>query len=86
MTLIEELDLIQKKINQREWILNELRNLESKYGMKTKDFVEKWTSSEIPEPEENALLQEFLEWDGLSESLQKVENELKEIEQRIKES
>jgi len=86
MTLIEEIDIIQKKFNLREWVLSELKNFESKYGMTTRDFIEKWTSNEIPEPEENALLQEFLEWEGLSISLQKVENELKEIEKRIKES
>ncbi|MHA1488951.1 MAG: hypothetical protein ACTSRI_04775 [Promethearchaeota archaeon] len=86
MTLIEEIDTIQKKFILREWVLRELKNFESKYGMTTKDFVEKWTSNEIPEPEEHVLLEEFLEWDGLFESLQKVENELKEIEKRIKES
>ena len=86
MTLIEEIDNIQKKFNLRQWVLSELENFESKYGMTTKDFVEKWTSNEIPEPEENTLLQEFLEWEGLSESLQKVESELKEIEKHIKES
>ncbi|KKN33588.1 hypothetical protein LCGC14_0802170 [marine sediment metagenome] len=85
MTLIEEIDIIQKKFNLREWVLNELKNLESKYGMTTKDFIEKWTINEIPEPEEHDLLQEFLEWEGLSISLQKVESELKEIEKRIKE-
>jgi len=86
MTLIEELDKIQKKFNLREWVLSELKNFESKYGMITKDFIEKWTSNEIPEPEEHDLLQEFLEWEGLSISLQKVESELKKIEKRIKES
>ena len=85
MTLIEEIDIIQKKFNLREWVLNELKNFESKYGMTTKDFIEKWTINEIPEPEEHDLLQEFLEWEGLSISLQKVESELKEIEKRIKE-
>ena len=84
MTLIEEIDVIQKKFNLREWVLIELKNFESKYGMTTKDFVEKWTSNEIPEPEEHALLQEFLEWEGLAESLQNVENELREIEKRIR--
>ena len=86
MTLIEEIDIIQKKFNLREWVLNELKNFESKYGMTTKDFIEKWTINEIPEPEEHDLLQEFLEWEELSISLQKVESELKEIEKRVKES
>jgi len=86
MTLIEEIDTIQKNFNLREWILSELQNFESKYGMTTKDFVEKWISNEIPEPEDHVLLEEFLEWEGLANSLQKVENELKKIEKRIKES
>jgi len=86
MTLIEEIDLIKKKIDLREWVLQELQIFESKYGMITEDFVEKWTSNEIPEPEDHILLEEFLEWEGLSKSLEKVDNELKEIEKRIKES
>ncbi|KKM95454.1 hypothetical protein LCGC14_1188030 [marine sediment metagenome] len=86
MTLIEEIDIIKKKIDLREWVLEELTIFESKYGMTTKEFKEKWVSNEIPEPEDHKLLEEFLEWEGLSESLQNVENELKEIEKRIKES
>ncbi len=86
MTLIEEIDLIKKKIDLREWVLGELQIFEAKYGMITKDFVEKWTSNEIPEPEDHILLEEFLEWEGLSKSLENVENELKQIEKRIKES
>ncbi len=77
MTLIEELDSIKKKIELRDWVLGELKGFESKYGMKTKDFTEKWHSKEIPEPEDHVLLEEFLEWEGLSESLYKVESELK---------
>ncbi|TFG23435.1 MAG: hypothetical protein EU529_07410 [Promethearchaeota archaeon] len=86
MTLIEEIDLLKKKIDLREWVLGELKTFESKYGMTTREFVEKWKSKEIPEPEDHILLEEFLEWEGLSESLQNVENELKQIEKRIKES
>ena len=84
MTLIEEIDTIKKKIDLREWLLGELKNFESKYGMLTKNFVEKWQSKRIPEPEDHVLLEEFLEWEGLSESLQNVDNELKEIEKRIR--
>ena len=86
MTLIEEIDTIKKKIELREWFLGELKNFELKYGMTTNDFVEKWTSNEIPEPEDHVLLEEFLEWEGLFESLQNVENELRDIEKRIKTS
>ena len=86
MTLIEELEIIKKKIKLREWIISELKAFEEKYGMTSKDFVEKWRSNGIPEPEEHSLLEEFLEWEGLTESLQKVEKELNQIEKRIKES
>lgn len=86
MTLIEEANIIKKKINLREWILGELNAFEAKYGMETNDFINKWRSNEIPEPEDLELLAEFLEWEGLFESLEKVENELREIEKRIKES
>ena len=86
MTLIEEIDTIKKKIDLREWLLGELKNFESKYGMLTKNFVEKWQSKRIPEPEDHVLLEEFLEWEGLSEGLQNVDNELKEIEKRIREN
>lgn len=86
MTLIENIDTIKKWINIRDWILKELDRFESKYGMNTEHFVEKWISNEIPEPEVPTLLEEFLEWQGLYESLQEVENELKKIEKHIKES
>ena len=86
MTLIEEIDLLKKKIDLREWVLEELKAFESKYGMTTREFVEKWISKEIPEPVDHILLEEFLEWEGLSESLRNVEDELKQIEKRIKES
>ena len=84
MTLIEEIDTIKKKIDLREWLLGELKNFESKYGMLTKNFVEKWQSKRIPEPEDHVLLEEFLEWEGLSESLQNADNELKEIDKRVR--
>lgn len=86
MTLIEEIETIKKKINLREWLISELEKFEVKFGMKTEDFIEKWKSNIIPEPEDHSLLEEFLEWEGLSESLQKVDNELNEIEKRIKEN
>jgi hypothetical protein len=86
MTLIEESNIIKKKINLREWILSELKIFETKYGMETNDFINKWRSNKIPEPEDHKLLAEFLEWEGLFESLEKVEIELNEIEKRIKES
>ncbi|MGQ4915224.1 MAG: hypothetical protein ACP6IU_10865 [Candidatus Asgardarchaeia archaeon] len=86
MALLEEINALKKKISLREWLLNELKKYEKKYGMSTASFVKKWRSGSIPEPEKHELLEEFLDWDALAESLEKVEHELKEIEKRIKES
>ncbi|MHA1325595.1 MAG: hypothetical protein ACTSRL_22615 [Candidatus Helarchaeota archaeon] len=86
MTIIEEINEIKKKISLREWIINELGKFESKFGISTKDFIKKWRSKKIPEPEDHMVLEEFLEWEGLLESLEKVDNELKDIENRIRES
>lgn len=86
MTLLKELDLKKKNIDLRTWILKELSAFESKFGMTTREFKEKWNSQEIPEPEDHQLLEEFLEWEVLADILQKVEKELNDIEKRIKES
>jgi len=86
LSLIKEIDVIKKKIALRDWILKELKKFEEKYGMTTKDFVKGWRGGAIPEPEDHILLEEFLEWDALAESLEKVEKELKELEKRIRES
>lgn len=86
MTIIEEIDILKQKINLRDWILEELKKIEAKYGISTLNFIEKWRSEKIPEPEDHIILEEFLEWEGLSESLEKVENELKDLEKRIRES
>jgi hypothetical protein len=86
LTLIEEIEIIKEKITLREWILGELKKYESKYGILTTEFVYNWRNKKIPEPEEHMILEEFLEWEGLFESLEKVENELKELEKRIREN
>ena len=86
VTILEEIDEIRKKIDHRSWVLGELKAFEMKYGLTTGAFVEKWRSSKIPEPEEHVILEEFLEWEGLAESLEKVETEFKELENRIRKS
>lgn len=86
MTLIEELEVIKKEIDLREWIMGELKRFESKYGISTNEFTEKWKLKRIPEPDDYKILEEFLEWDGLSESLERVDKELKALENQIKES
>ncbi len=86
LTILEEIDEIKKKIDYRSWVLDQLKKFEAKYGIPTNIFISKWRSKRIPEPEDHIILEEFLEWEGLAESLEKVENELKEVENRIRES
>ena len=86
MTIFEVIDEIKEKIDYRNWVLTELKRFEAKYGLITVDFIEKWQTNKIIEPEDHITLEEFLEWDGLAESLTKVENELKELEDRIRAS
>jgi len=78
--------VIKKEIDLREWIMGELKRFESKYGISTNEFTEKWKLKRIPEPDDYKILEEFLEWDGLSESLERVDKELKALENQIKES
>lgn len=86
ITILEEIDEIKKKIDHRSWVLAELKTMELKYGLSTDAFIEKWRSNKIPEPEDHDTLEDFLEWEGLQESLEKVETELKEFENRIRKS
>ncbi len=86
MTILEEINEIKKIIIHRDWVLNELKKFEDKYGLITKEFIDKWRSKKIPEPDEHIILEEFLEWDGLAESLDKIDNELKALEDRIREN
>ncbi len=86
MSILKELDMIKKKISLRDWLLERLKKFEARYGMSTKDFLEKWRSGKIPEPENNEQLEDFLEWEGLADSLAEVEEELIEIEKRIRKS
>ena len=86
MSILKEIDTLKKKITLREWLIEKLKKFENKYGMNTKEFLEKWRNGSIPEPENTKQLEEFLEWEGLADSLADVERELIEIENRIKKS
>jgi len=44
---------VEKLIERRKWILNELRQLEEKYKMTTEEFINKWKKGLIPEPEKS---------------------------------
>jgi len=86
MPTLKEHDILKKKISLRNWLLERLKKFETRYSMSTKKFLEKWRSGKISEPESNEQLEDFLEWEGLANSLAEVEEELIEIEKRIRKS
>ncbi|MHA1798806.1 MAG: hypothetical protein ACTSVY_10220 [Candidatus Helarchaeota archaeon] len=86
MTLTEELSELKKKITLREWLLEQLKECEAKYGLTTESFIKKWKAGKLPEPEENDVLEDFLEWEGLSESLEQLESELRVFEKHTREN
>ncbi len=86
LTLIDELNGLKKQISRRDWILDELSQFENKYGLSTQEFIKNWSCGAIPEPADHHILEDFLEWSGLAESLEKVENELKGLEEHIRKS
>ncbi len=78
------LSVIRKKLDLKEWTLKELNLKEQVFGMTTKEFVEKWRAGVIPEPEDSNLLADFQEWDGLAETFEEVEGELKRVEECLR--
>jgi len=80
-----EFNVIKRKTALRDWILIELQKLEKKHGMATRDFIKEWKSRAILEPKDHILLEEFLEWDALAESFEKIEKELEDLKKHIKE-
>jgi len=83
MTLAEEIQAIRNKLETRDWLANELKQKEEHFGLDTADFLAKWRAGEIPEPDDPDLLSEFQAWEGLARSLERVEAELKDIEDRL---
>ncbi|MEX0567613.1 MAG: hypothetical protein Q6363_000435 [Candidatus Njordarchaeota archaeon] len=78
MALVSQkiLGILDKLFEKRRWLLSQLRALEEKYKMKTKDFLEKWRNGEFPEPEDPEIHSDFMIWEGLAEDLKKVESEI----------
>lgn len=85
LTIFEETNESKKKWDLRKWVIGELKKFEMKYGLGTDEFTEKWRSNIIPEPENQVILEDFLEWDGLTETFEKFENKLKELEEKFHE-
>ena len=65
-TQLEEIKRLVESIN---WVCEQLRKLEGKYGMSTEEFISKWRSGNIPEPEDVNIADDFITWDGLYEIL-----------------
>jgi len=63
-------------ISKREWLRQRLTELEHRYGMSTPEFLARWSSGELPEPEDPDMLSDFLRWEALAGELREVEEEL----------
>jgi len=80
-TQLEEIKRLVESIN---WVCEQLRKLEEKYGMSTEEFISKWRSGNIPEPKDVNIADDFITWDGLYEILITRIKELAEKIDRIR--
>ncbi len=67
---------IEHLVLRRKWILEQLKEFEEKYVMDSREFYEKWSRGEIPEPDDPEIHGDFLVWAGLIEELERIEKEL----------
>ncbi len=72
------IDVLEKLLARRRWVLQELRRFEERYGMSSEEFVKAWRDGRIPEPEDPDLLADFLTWEGLYEELRRLEKQILE--------
>nr|MDO8044882.1 hypothetical protein [Candidatus Baldrarchaeota archaeon] len=70
---------LEKLIAKRKWLLKRIKENEQKYGMSTEEFLERWKTGILPEPEDPDILADFLGWEVDAEELKRVENELKKL-------
>ena len=73
------IEALERLVLRRRWILEELKRLEEKYGMSSREFWEKWAKGLIPEPLDPEVHGDFTIWSGLVEELERVEKELKKL-------
>ncbi len=73
------IEVLEKLVLKRRWILGELKRFEEKYGMNSREFQEKWARGLIPEPLDPEVHGDFMVWSGLVEELERVENEIKKL-------
>ncbi len=72
-------EVLERLVLKRLWILGELKRFEEKYGMDSREFREKWVRGLIPEPLDPEVHGDFMIWSGLVEELERVENEIKRL-------
>ncbi len=75
----EAFDRVEKLIDRRRWLRQQLAELEHRYGMTTHEFMVSWSSGELLEPEDPDLLSDFLKWEALASELERVEEELRRM-------
>ena len=71
------IEVLERLVLKRRWILGELKRFEEKYGMDSREFWEKWVRGLIPEPLDPEVHGDFMIWSGLVEELERVEEEIK---------
>ena len=76
---LKKLNTVESLVLKRRWILGEIKRFETKYGMSSSEFIEKWKRGLIPEPDDPEVHGDFMVWQGLIEELNHVEKRLEKI-------
>lgn len=69
-------DVVERLIAKRRWVLRELRKFEKRYKMTSREFYEAWRKGLLSEPEDSEMHGNFMVWAGLAEELEELEKEL----------
>jgi len=72
-------EVVEKLVMKRRWLLNEIQEFEKKYGIDSQDFYEKWSKGLLPEPDDPEVHGDFVIWHGLIEEPRRVEQELRRM-------
>ncbi len=71
------INAIEKSILRRRCLIEEIKKIERKYGIKSGEFYEKWSKGLLPEPLDPEMHGDFMLWYGLIEELNSIERELR---------
>lgn len=69
-------DVVERLVARRRWVLGELRRFEKKYRMTSREFYEAWRKGLLPEPNDPEMHGDLVVWAGLVEELEELEKEL----------